>query len=364
MDDRRTTLDGDRHGLNTARAVVNSESVMTRRRGADDPPSAIRNPRSSFVLVVVGPTAAGKTDFAIALADELGGEVISADSRQIYRGMDIGTAKATPEQRAKVPHHLLDVVDPDQTLTLAEYQRMAYDAIDRVQARGRLPLLVGGTGQYVRAVVEGWRIPEVAPDPALRAALEAEAASAGAEALHARLVGLDPLAAARIDYRNVRRVIRALEVCLITHRPISDQQTKSPPPWRAVWLGVTRERPELYARIDARVDRMMSAGLVEEVRRLSAAGYGWSLPAMTGLGYRQIGQHLRNEIDLEAAVALIKKGTRRFVQQQYNWFPLDDPAIRWLDPSAGSSEDLVPLLADVLQPGFHPDGQVGVFFPG
>jgi tRNA dimethylallyltransferase len=351
MDDRRPILDGSWRDLNAGRAVVDSESAISRRRGDDDPQSPIRNPQSSFVLVVVGPTAAGKTDLAIALAEVLGGEVISADSRQIYRGMDIGTAKATPEQRAKVPHHLLDVVDPDQTLTLAEYQRMAYDAIDGVQARGRVPLLVGGTGQYVRAVVEGWRIPEVAPDLALRAVLEAEATSAGAEALHARLAGLDPLAAARIDYRNVRRVIRALEVCLITHRPISDQQTKSPPPWRAVWLGVTRERPELYARIDARLDRMMSAGLLEEVRRLAAAGYRWNLPAMTGLGYRQIGQHLRGEIDLEAAVALIKKGTRRFVQQQYNWFPFDDPAIRWLDPGAVSLEDLVIRRTDSLWPG-------------
>jgi tRNA dimethylallyltransferase len=298
-----------------------------------------------MVLIVVGPTAAGKTDIAIALAEVFGGEVISADSRQIYRGMDIGTAKVTPEQRARVPHHLLDVVDPDQVLTLAEYQRMAYDAIAGVQARGLVPVLAGGTGQYVRAVAEGWQIPEVAPDPALRAALEAEASVGGAEALHARLAGLDPRAADRIDARNVRRVIRALEVCLITKRPISEQQAKAPPPWRAVWLGVTRPRPELYARIDARVDRMVAGGLVDEVRGLAVAGYGWDLPAMTGLGYRQIGQHLRGEIDLEAAIALIKKGTRRFVRQQHNWFPLDDPAIRWFDPGAVSLQDLTARLA-------------------
>jgi tRNA dimethylallyltransferase len=297
------------------------------------------------VLIVVGPTAAGKTEIAIALAEVLGGEIISADSRQIYRGMDIGTAKATPEQRARVPHHLLDVVDPDQVLTLAEYQRMAYDAITDVQARGLLPMLVGGTGQYVRAVTQGWRIPEVPPDPALRAALEAEVSAAGAEVLHARLAALDPRAAARIDHRNVRRVIRALEVCLLTDRPISEQQDKAPPPWRAAWLGVTRRRPELYARIDARVGRMIADGLVEEVRGLAQAGYGWDLPSMTGLGYRQIGQTLRGEIDLEAAIALIKKGTRRFVQQQYNWFPLDDPAIRWFDPGAVSVDEVLAMLA-------------------
>jgi tRNA dimethylallyltransferase len=305
-----------------------------------------RNPQSS-IIVIVGPTAAGKTDLAVELAAALGGEIVSADSRQIYRGMDIGTAKATPEQRARVPHRLLDVVDPDQTLTLAEYQRMAYTAIADAQARKRLPFLVGGTGQYIRAVTEGWRIPEVAPDPELRAALEAEAHRAGAQALHARLAGLDPRAAARIDYRNVRRVIRALEVSLVTGRPITELQAKAPPPWRACWLGVMRPRPELYARIHARVDRMIADGLVGEVRRLAEAGYGWNLPAMTGLGYRQIGQHLRGEIDLETAIALIVKGTRRFVQQQYNWFPPDDPAIRWLDPGAVPVQDILAGLCGV-----------------
>jgi tRNA dimethylallyltransferase len=301
--------------------------------------------RRSSIIVVAGPTAAGKTDLAIALASALGGEIISADSRQIYRGMDIGTAKATPEQRARVPHHLLDVVDPDQVLTLAEYQHMAYDTIAAVQARGCLPILTGGTGQYIRAVTEGWQIPEVAPDPFLRAALEAEARQGGAAALHARLASLDPRAAARIDYRNVRRVIRALEVRLVTGRPITELQAKSPPPWRVHWLGVTRPRAELYSRIDARVDRMIAGGLVDEVRRLAEAGYGWELPAMTGLGYRQIGQCLRGEIDLETAIILIKRGTRRFVQQQYNWFPLGDPAIHWLDPGVTSVSDLLALLA-------------------
>jgi tRNA dimethylallyltransferase len=312
-------------------------------------PSPVDGRRSSLV-VVVGPTAAGKTELAIALAEALGGEIISADSRQIYRGMDIGTAKATAEQRARVPHHLLDIVDPDQALTLAEYQRLALEAIARVQARGSLALLVGGTGQYVRAVVEGWRIPSVAPDWALRATLEAEAAARGPEALHGRLAALDPSAAARIDYRNVRRVIRALEVCLVSGCPISELQTRQPPPWRVLWLGVTRPRAELYARIDARVDRMIAGGLVEEVRRLAEAGYDWGLPAMTGLGYRQIGAYLRGEIDLPAAIALIKRGTRRFVQQQRNWFPPDDPAIRWSDPDVSPLIDIVSVLVRFLAP--------------
>ena len=284
------------------------------------------------LLVIVGPTASGKTALSVELAEALGGEIVSADSRQIYRGMDIGTAKATAGERGRVPHHLLDIVDPDQVLTLAEYQALAYRAIDAIAAAGHLPMLVGGTGQYVAAVLEGWRIPGVAPQEALRRELEAVAAEAGPQALHEQLARLDAVAAARIDYRNVRRVIRALEVCLTTGQPISELQRKDPPPYRVVQVGVTRPRPVLYERIDRRVDAMLDAGLVDEVAALADAGYGWELPAMTGLGYRQIGQYLRGEVTLDEAAALIKKGTRRFVQQQYNWFRSDDPAIHWVDP--------------------------------
>jgi tRNA dimethylallyltransferase len=310
---------------------------------ASSPPqSAIRNPHS--LIVIVGPTAAGKTALSLELADALGGEIVSADSRQVYRGMDIGTAKASPAARARVPHHLLDIVNPDQALTLAEYQRLAYATIDDILARGRLPFLVGGTGQYVHAVVEGWNIPAVAPRPELRAELEAIAQAEGVETLHRRLASLDPVAAGRIDRRNVRRVIRALEVCLVTGRPISELQRKNPPPYRIVQIGVTHSRPELYSRIDARVERMIADGLVDEVRRLVACGYGWDLPAMAGLGYQQIGQYLRGEISLAEAIALIKRGTRRFVHQQYTWFRLDDPGIRWVD---GSKVDVKELCADL-----------------
>jgi len=300
----------------------------------------------TVLIVVVGPTAAGKTALSLQLAEALDGEIVSADSRQIYRGMDIGTAKVTPAERARVPHHLLDVVDPDHTLTLAEYQRMAYDAINAIHARGQLPFLVGGSGQYVHAVIEGWGIPKVPPHPDLRAELEAQAQAEGAEALHARLAELDPVAAGRIDYRNVRRVIRALEVCLVSGRPITELQRKTPPPYHIYQLGVTRPRPELYARIDARVDRMIAQGLVAEVQRLVATGYGWDLPAMSGLGYRQIGQYLRGEINLAEAVALIKQQTRRFVQQQYNWFRLDDPAIHWVDPGQVPFEELLAMVRE------------------
>jgi len=300
------------------------------------------------VVAIVGPTAVGKTELSILLAERLGGEIISADSRQVYRGMDIGTAKATPEQYARVRHHLVDIVDPDRPLSLAEYQRMAMDAIAEARDRGRWPLLVGGTGQYVRAVLEGWRIPAVPPSPELRARLEAEAAEAGAEALHARLRDVDPVAAVRIDYRNVRRVSRALEVSMTAGRPISELQAKEPPPFRVMRLGLHRPRPELHARIDARVDRMIETGLVAEVRRLAEAGYGWELPAMTGLGYRQIGQHLRGEIGLDEAVALIKKQTRRFVHQQYTWFRLDDPAIAWVNLADTPLDEALAHILSVL----------------
>jgi tRNA dimethylallyltransferase len=297
--------------------------------------------RPSSLVVIVGPTAAGKTALSIDLAEAVDGEIVSADSRQIYRGMDIGTAKVTAEERARVPHHLLDVVMPDQVLSLAEYQALAYAAIVDIQARGRLPFLVGGTGQYIQAVVEGWSIPAVAPHPELRAELEAKASAEGTEALHGWLAALDPTAAARIDYRNVRRVIRALEVCLVTGKPITELQRKNPPPFDILQIGVTRPRPELYARIDARVDQMMAAGLLDEVRRLDAVGYAWELPAMTGLGYRQIGEYLRGEVSLDEAIARIKQGTRRFVQQQYNWFRLADPAINWFDPGVTPAADVL-----------------------
>jgi tRNA dimethylallyltransferase len=322
---------------------VNVRTDEGRKTKDEESRPFVRDPSS--LVVIVGLTAAGKTALSIELATELGGEIVSADSRQIYRGMDIGTAKATPEQRARVSHHLIDVVKPDAVLTLAEYQRLAYAAIDDILARGRLPILVGGTGQYIHAVVEGWSVPAVAPRPELRAELEEMAQVEGASALHGWLAQLDPTAAWRIDYRNVRRVVRALEVCLTTGQLMSELQRKKPPAYRIKQIGVMRPRPELYARIDARVDHMLEAGLVEEVRCLVAAGYGWELPAMSGLGYRQIGQYLRGEVTLAEAVALIKKQTRRFVHQQQTWFRADDPAIHWLEPSDRMLAEILAMLA-------------------
>lgn len=297
------------------------------------------------VLVVVGPTAVGKTAVSLDLARRFDGEIISADSRLFYRGLDIGTAKPTSAERAQVPHHLVDICDPDATLTLGEYQDRAYAAIDAVLARGRLPVVVGGTGQYVMAVVEGWGIPRVAPRPRLRQALAR--LDDGEAARWLRL--LDPVAAARIDPRNVRRVIRALEVTLVSGRPITELQRKTPPPYDLLMVGFMRDREALYARIDARVETMLADGLLDEVRRLRERGYGRTLPSMSGLGYRQLLAHLEGEMTLEEAVERIKFETHRFARQQNTWFRQDDPRIRWFDAAAPDClAQVTALVADWL----------------
>jgi tRNA dimethylallyltransferase len=272
------------------------------------------------LLAIVGPTAVGKTSLAIRLAQALDAEIVSADSRQIYRAMDIGTAKPTAAERAAVPHHLIDIADPDAEFSLGVYQDLAGAAIADIATRGRLPLLVGGTGQYLAAVLQGWNVPRVAPQPELRAALEREAHEQGAPALHHRLAQIDPPAAASIQPTNIRRVIRALEVYQITGRPISEQQTMRAPPYRAQTLWLTLPSVALYARIDARIDAMIAAGLVGEVRELLARGYGWDLPAMSGLGYREFRPYLAGECTLAEAIQRLKYDTHAFARRQPNWF--------------------------------------------
>lgn len=288
-------------------------------------------------MVVVGQTAVGKTALSLRLAEVLDGEIVSADSRLFYRGMDVGTAKPSPAERERVPHHLIDIRQPDEPVTLGAYQDLAYAAIDAIQARGRLPLLVGGTGQYVRAVVEGWGIPRVPPQPRLREAL----ADLGKEEVNRWLRALDPAAADRIHPNNVRRVIRALEVTLVKGRPITVLQRKSPPPYDICIIGLYREREELYARIDRRVEQMMAEGLLEEVKALREAGYDRSLPAMSGLGYRQLWDYLAGELELAEAVQRIKFETHRFARQQNTWFNRDDPQITWFDMGKEGAETAV-----------------------
>jgi tRNA dimethylallyltransferase len=298
-------------------------------------------------LVLVGPTAVGKTAMAIQLAERLNGEVVSADSRYLYRYMDIGTAKPSVAERARVPHHLIDVTDPDQAWSLSQYQAAAFQTIAEVHARGNLPLLVGGTGQYIKAVVEGWQPPPGADDDGhLRAELEHRLASEGLDALVAQLRALDPDSAREIDTLNPRRVVRALEVVLATGRSFVAQRRKLPPPLAITLVGLTLPRPMLYARIDARVDAMLQHGLVAEVEGLVARGYGWDLPAMSAIGYRQIGAHLRGELSLAEAAAQIRRATRVFVRRQANWFKLDDPALLWFDVSQVFADDLARQIGE------------------
>lgn len=278
----------------------------------------------------------GKSDLALQLAQEFHGEIVSADSRQVYRGMDIGTAKPTPDEQRLVPHHLIDLVNPDEPFTLADYQQRAYAVIDAIHARGNIPFLVGGSGLYVRAVLDGLTIPRVEPDRARRAELDREDAAT----LYARLKECDPLAAAKIDPRNKRRVIRALEVCERTGKPISELQMQRAPNYRILRIGLTMPRAQLYERINARVDAMIANGLVDEVRGLIARGYSPDLPAMSGLGYRQIVAYLNGSIPLDEAVRILKRDTRRFVHHQYTWFRLNDERIHWFDVSTDSIEKI------------------------
>jgi tRNA dimethylallyltransferase len=288
------------------------------------------------LVAIVGPTATGKSSLALELCQTINGEIISADSRQLYRFMDIGTAKPTEEERALVPHHLIDVVNPDENFSLPLYQSKALEAIDDIQRRGKTAFLVGGSGLYVWALLEGWRIPAVPPDPALRRELEARAQSEGGEALYEKLKEIDPAAAERIDPKNVRRVIRALEVCQ-QGTPFSELQIKKPLV-DSIIIGLTTDRDELYKRIDTRVDSMMKKGLVAEVESQVARGYGLDLPSMSGLGYKQIGLYLQGKTDLPAAIQQIKFDTHSFARHQYNWFRLRDKRINWFEAGEGTTK--------------------------
>ncbi len=281
------------------------------------------------LIVILGPTAVGKTGLAINLANTIDGEIIGADSRQIYKYMDIGTAKPTAEDRLQAPHHLIDMIEPDDNLSLARYQRMAYDTITAVHENGHIPLLVGGTGQYISAVTEGWSIPEVPPNETLRKELEAFADEHGVDALHARLITVDPIAAEKIHPNNVRRVVRALEVCIETGTPITELQRKKPPPYTILELGLTLERPYLYERADTRVDMMMEAGFLDEVQQLIQRGYDRKLPSMSGLGYAQLATHILDDTPVDEAIHNTKIATHQYIRRQFTWFRGHDNGIVW-----------------------------------
>ncbi len=282
------------------------------------------------LVAIVGPTASGKSAIAMELALRLGGEIVNADSRQIYTGMDIGTAKPTQDDRRRVRHHLYDICDPAERYSLALYQRDARAALDRIWERGAFAWLVGGTGQYAWALLESWTVPEVPPDPALRDRLTAIATIDGADALHERLRAIDPAAAASIDPRNVRRVVRAIEVFEVTGRPISDWQTKGSPDFEYLLFGIDVPREVLDARIERRVDEMFAAGFVDEVRGLLAARARADASAMSSIGYAEVARHLGGEISLAEAIEATKRATRRLARRQAQWFRRDDRRITWV----------------------------------
>ncbi len=280
------------------------------------------------LIVIVGPTAVGKTAVSIELAQRFDGEIVSADSCLLYRGMDIGTAKPTLEERQSILHHLVDVADPDENWSLGVYQKEAYRVIDDIHRHGKLPFLVGGTGQYVRSIIEGWEIPSQEPDHELRHALEHWADHIGAEGLHQRLSQLDPDAASRIEPRNLRRTVRAFEVIFKTGTRFSDLRKKQECRYAVKILGIQRPREELYDRVDLRIEKMMENDLVDEVKSLLNMGYSQNHPAMSAIGYREVIQHLLGDISFEEAVALIKRNTRTFVRRQANWFKKMIPGSR------------------------------------
>ncbi len=286
------------------------------------------------LIILVGPTAVGKTEIAIQLAERMDGEIVSADSRLFYRGMDIGTAKPTREEQSRVPHHLIDVANPDEILSLAVFQKMATDAIADIHARKKLPLLVGGTGQYVRAVTQGWTPPEVTPDPRMREELERMKEERGLEWLHKKLRSLDPEAAEKIDARNFRRTIRALEVILTTGRKFSEQRGKSDSPYHLITIGLSRPREELYARVDARIESMFAVGFLDEVKNLLTKGYSPTLPTMSAIGYREAVSVIEGKLSVEQAKVEMRRATRIFVRRQGNWFKESDPEIKWFDANA------------------------------
>jgi tRNA dimethylallyltransferase len=301
------------------------------------------------LIAVIGPTGIGKTRLAIQLARRYKGEIINADSRQVYRRMNIGTAKPDSEELAAVPHHLVDIIEPDQEFSLAEYQPLANKAIKDIQARGKISFLVGGSGLYVWAVLEGWVVPKVAPDTAFRRELEARAENGQADELFQESKLVDPAAAENIDPRNIRRVIRALEVNKLSDKSFSQLQQKQSPPFQTLIIGLTAERKALYRRADARVDNMIKQGFVEEVSALVKMGFTADLPSMSSIGYREIGLYLQGGITLDEAVYKIKTGTHRFIRHQYAWFRLKDERIKWFDVESMTNGEIEQVVKTFIQ---------------
>ncbi len=289
------------------------------------------SPIDTPVLFIVGPTAVGKTRLAITLAQRLNGEIINADSRQVYRYMDIGAAKPTPAERRQAAHHLLDLLNPDESFSLGNFLALARQTLRDLAGRGVLPIVTGGSGQYAWALQEGWQTPAIPPDANFRRECQETIDQAGGAGLYHRLQEVDPARAAELDPRNLRRIIRALEIYHTTGHPPSAYRQPGEPLPHSLIIGLTMERNALYQRIDARFDQMLADGFVAEARNLAAMGYRLGSGPLACPGYRELGQYLDGAISLDAAVQRAKFQTHRLARRQYSWFKPDDSCIHWLD---------------------------------
>ncbi len=290
------------------------------------------------VIALVGATAVGKSAVAVELARRIGGEIINADSRQVYRGMAIGTGVPPEDERGDVPHHLYGISEPDDDFSLGRFLTAATCAIQDILEREKTPIVVGGTGQYVWALLEGWNVPEVAPNPDLRQELMERAEAEGRDALHEELRRLDPAAAELIHPNNLIRTVRALEVVVTTGRPFSEQRTQTVPPWNTHISGVSMERAALDARIEQRIDHQLQDGWGDEVKNLLEQGYSPSLSSFRSIGYREISAHLEGRMPFEEMRQAIINKTRRFARTQFAWFRHDDERITWIDASEDSRQ--------------------------
>lgn len=306
---------------------------------------------NNLLTVIVGPTAVGKTEISIEVAKRIDGEIVSADSMQIYRYMDIGTAKPSKEEQKGIKHYMIDIINPDDDFSVADYQYMAKSAIDNILLKRKKPILTGGTGLYINAVCYNYTFSEHEKDEALRQHLNQQAREYGNEYLYNKLKKVDPVAAAKIHPNNLRRIIRALEVYLKTGKPFSyyeEKTKKQKPPYKSLIFGITMDREELYQRINRRVEIMIERGLIKEVRKLLSAGYARELNSMQSLGYRQIVDYLDGKLSLDEAVNLIARDTRRYAKRQYTWF-LRDKNIIWCNRSKHSKNKIIENIITMIE---------------
>ncbi len=299
----------------------------------------------------MGPTATGKSRFSIELAESIGGEIINADSRQIYKHMDIGTGTPSSAQRARVKHHLYNLIDPDESFSLGVYLNHGRQTISDVMARNKLPILVGGTAQYVWALLEGWQVPSVAPNPDFRDKLEKLAEKETSTILYDRLTNIDPAAAKKIHPNNVRRLIRALEVIDQTGQLFSDLSSRRSPNWEVNINGITMEQNKLQDAIYERILDQFNEGWVEEVKDLRQRGYKEGLPSLSALGYKEIGRYIDGHTTMEETISEIAKLTHRFSRKQYGWFKLSDPRIHWNDITKKNTNELINEITTDLSLG-------------